>query len=154
MSHTIFLDSGPLGLVTHPQYGSAEVVEATNWLSRSIVAGSRVIVPAIVYYELKRELLRARKAVSLSRLDAFVNATPDRYLRLSDEALRLAADLWAKSRQTGRLTADPKALDIDVIIAAQALSTGTDLSDLVIATTNPKHLSQFVTARHWNEIAT
>jgi predicted nucleic acid-binding protein len=111
-----------------------------------------VIVPAIVYYELKRELLRARKSVGLSRLDEFVNATPDRYLPLSDEALRLAADLWARSRQTGRLTADPKDLDIDVIIAAQALSIGADASDLVVATTNPKHLSQFVTAKPWSEI--
>jgi predicted nucleic acid-binding protein len=152
VSYVIVLDSGPLGLITHPRYGSAEVVEATDWISQSIFAGTRVIVPAIVYYELKRELLRARKSVGLSRLDEFVNATPDRYLPLSDEALRLAADLWARSRQAGRLTADPKALDIDVIIAAQALSIGADASDLVVATTNPKHLSQFVTAKHWSEI--
>jgi predicted nucleic acid-binding protein len=117
VSYVIVLDSGPLGLITHPRYGSAEVVEATDWISQSIFAGTRVIVPAIVYYELKRELLRARKNVGLSRLDEFVNATPDRYLPLSDEALRLAADLWARSRQMGRLTADPKDLDIDVIIA-------------------------------------
>jgi predicted nucleic acid-binding protein len=152
VSHIIFLDSGPLGLITHPQYGSAEVVEATDWLSRSIFAGKRVIVPAIVYYELKRELLRARKSVGLSRLDAFVNSTPDRYLPLSDEALRLTADLWARSRQMGKLTADSKSIDIDVIIAAQALSIGADASDLVIATTNPKHLLQFVIAKHWSEI--
>jgi predicted nucleic acid-binding protein len=152
VSRIIVLDSGPLGLITHPQYGSPEVVEVTDWLSRSILAGCRMIVPAIVYYELKRELLRARKSRGLARLDAFVNATPGRYLPLSDEALRLAADLWAKSRQEGRPTADPKALDIDIIIAAQALSSGTPPSDLVIATTNPAHLSQFVTARYWGEI--
>jgi predicted nucleic acid-binding protein len=152
VSHIIFLDSGPLGLITHPQYGSAEVVEVTDWISNSILAGSRVIVPAIVYYELKRELLRARKTVGLSRLDAFVNAAPDRYLPLSDEALRLAADLWAKSRQLGRLTAAPQSLDIDVIIAAQAISAAKVSSEFVVATTNPKHLSQFVAAKHWNEI--
>jgi predicted nucleic acid-binding protein len=149
---TIFLDSGPLGLITHPQYSSAEVVQATDWLARSIAAGSHIIVPAIVYYELKRELLRAGKAGAVRRLDAFVNATAERYLPLSDEALRLAADLWAKARQEGRPTADPKALDIDVIIAAQALSAGIAPSDLVIATTNPRHLSQFVAAKLWSEI--
>jgi predicted nucleic acid-binding protein len=154
VSRIIFLDSGPLGLITHPLYGSSEVIEATDWLSQSIFAGSRIIVPAIVYYELKRELLRAGKAVGLRRLDAFISATPGRYLPLSDEALRLAADLWAKSRQEGRPTADPKALDIDVIIAAQALTSGTAPSDLIVATTNPKHLSQFVTAKHWKEIVT
>ena len=87
-----------------------------------------MIVPAIVYYELRRELLRARKSFGIARLDAFVAATPGRYLPLSDEALRLAADLWAKSRQEGRPTADPKDLDIDVIIAAQALCFGLEFT--------------------------
>jgi predicted nucleic acid-binding protein len=88
----------------------------SEWLSRCILSGSRVIVPAIVYYELKRELLRAQKTFSVGRLDAFVNATPVRYLPLSDNALRMAADLWAKSRQQGRPTAESRALDIHVII--------------------------------------
>ncbi len=115
-----------------------------------------MVVPAIVYYELKRELLRSQKTLSVGRLDAFVGAAPDRYLRLSDEALRLAAELWAKSRrQDGRPTAEAKALDIDVIIAAQVLSfVGTQPGggEVVIATTNPKHLAPFVAARPWNEI--
>ncbi len=98
MRHIIILDSGPLGLIAHPQYGFKGVVEATEWLSRNITAGSRVMVPAIVYYELKHERLWARKIVGLGRPDVFVNATRDRYLPLSDAALRLAADLWAESR--------------------------------------------------------
>lgn len=150
MSQFLFLDSGPLGLLTHPQR-SAEVIAVTEWLSRCLLSGSRFIVPAIVYYELKRELLRANKAVSVGRLDAFVNAASGRYLPLSDEALRLAAELWARSRQEGRPTAEPKALDIDVLIAAQAILFGAS-SEVVIATTNPKHLAQFVAARHWNQI--
>ena len=98
MSQTLSLDSGPLGLLTHPQR-SAEAIEINDWLSRCLLSGRRVIVPAIVHYELKRELLRARKTVSLGRLDVFVNAVPGRYLALSNEALNLAAELWAKSRQ-------------------------------------------------------
>ena len=151
MSQTLFLDSGPLGLLTHPQR-SVEAINVTDWLSRCLLSGSRVIVPAIVYYELKRELLRARKGVSLGRLDVFVNAVPGRYLALSDEALSLAAELWAKSRQEGRPTADSKALDIDVLIAAQAISFGGAPSEAIIVTTNPKHLSQFIAARHWSQI--
>ena len=151
MSQFLFLDSGPLGLITHPQR-SAEVIAATEWLSRCLLRGSSVIVPAIVYYELKRELLRAQKAFSIERLDAFVNATPGRYLPLSDNALRMAADLWAKSRQKGRPTAESKALDIDVIMAARALSFGAAPSAVTIATANAKHLTQFVAARHWSEI--
>ena len=151
MSQFIFLDSGPLGLLTHPQR-SVEVITVTQWLSRCLLNGTRIIVPAIVYYELKRVLLRARKTLSVGRLDALINAAPGRYLPLSDDALRLAAELWAQSRQAGRPTAESKALDIDVLIAAQALSFGATPAEVVIATTNPRHLAQFINAKHWEEI--
>ena len=150
MSQFLFLDSGPLGLLTHPQR-SAEVIAVTEWLSRCLMNGARVVVPAIVYYELKRELLRAGKSASVSRLDAFINAASGRYLPLSDEALRLAAELWAQARRQGRPTAEAQALDIDVLIAAQALLFA-PASEVVVATTNPKHLALFVTAAHWNQI--
>jgi predicted nucleic acid-binding protein len=151
VSRFIVLDSGPLGLLTHPQR-NAEVVAITEWLSRCLLSGQRVIIPAIIYYELKRELLRANKALGVSRLEAFASTTPGRYLPLSDVALRLAAELWAKARQQGRPTADVKDLDIDVVLAAQALSFGPAPFDVVIATSNPKHLSQFITAQNWSEI--
>lgn len=151
MSQFLVLDSGPLGLLTHPQR-SVGVIAVTDWLSRCLLSGARVLVPAIVYYELKRELLRAKKTFSIGRLDAFVNAAPGRYLQLTDEALRLAADLWAQSRQAGRPTAEPRALDIDVLIAAQALSFGAPASEVVIVTANTKHLSLFIAAKPWSEI--
>jgi Type I restriction enzyme R protein N terminus (HSDR_N) len=65
-------------------------------------------------FRLKRELLRARKSFGIARLDAFVAATPGRYLPLSDKALRLAADLWARSRQEGQPTADLARLRADI----------------------------------------
>lgn len=151
MSRFLVLDSGPLGLLTHPQR-NAEVVAITEWLSQCLLSGHRVIIPAIVYYELKRELLRAGKSFGVARLHTFASATPGRYLPLSDEALQLAADLWARARQQGRPTADAKDLDVDVILAAQSLSFGPAPGDVVIATTNAKHLSQFVTAKDWQEI--
>jgi len=89
---------------------------------------------------------------ALLGLEAFASTTPGRYLPLADEALRLAAELWAKARQQGRPTADAKDLDIDVILAAQALSFGPAPSDVVVATSNSKHLSQFITAQNWSEI--
>jgi hypothetical protein len=163
VSRFLLLDSGPLGLLTHRQR-TADVLAIIEWASRCILSGTRIIVPAIVYYEMRRELVRAKKTFGIGRLDAFVNAAPGRYLPLSDEALRLAAELWArmlarraqtageKARQGVRPTAEPKALDIDVILAAQALSFGPASSDVVVATSNPKHLSQFVTAHNWSEI--
>jgi predicted nucleic acid-binding protein len=149
VSDVLFLDSGPLGLITQPQR-SHEVVAITDWLKDCLLAGARVLVPAIVYYEIKRELLRANKVIGIARLDAFANAAPDRYVPLTDDALRFAAELWARSRRAGRPTADATALDIDVMLAAQALRLG---RSPVVATTNPKHLSQFVPAQLWTDIA-
>jgi predicted nucleic acid-binding protein len=149
VSDVLFLDSGPLGLITQPQR-SHEVIAITDWLKDCLLAGARVLVPAIVYYEIKRELLRANKVVGIGRLDTFVNATPGRYVPLTDDALRFAAELWAQARRGGRPTADATALDIDVLLAAQALQMrGTP----IIATTNQKHLSQFTSARHWTDIS-
>jgi len=148
VSDVLFLDSGPLGLITQPQR-SHEVIAITDWLKDCLRAGARVVVPGIVYYEIKRELLRANKSFGIARLDAFVNATPDRYLPLTDDALRFGAELWAQARRAGRPTADPTALDIDVLLSAQALRFG---SSPLVATTNPKHLSQFLPAQHWTDI--
>lgn len=150
MSQFIFLDSGPLGLITHPRQ-TDEVAAITEWLAQVLKNGNRVLVPAIIYYELKRELLRAQKPFSVGRLDAFSRAS-SRYIPLTDDALRLSAELWAKARQEGRPTADSKELDIDVILAAQALSFAAPADDIVVATTNAKHLAQFVTAKQWTEI--
>jgi predicted nucleic acid-binding protein len=150
VSQFIFLDSGPLGLITHPRQ-TAEVAAITEWLARVLKSGNRVLVPAIIYYELKRELLRAQKPFSVGRLDVFSRAS-NRYIPLIDEALRLSAELWAKARQEGRPTADSKELDIDAILAAQALSFGAPANDVVVATTNAKHLAQFVAAKHWTAI--
>lgn len=148
MNRILCLDSGPLGLLTHPQR-TAEVIEATTWITRCLRAGDQIVVPAIIYFELKRELLRVEKTSGIARLDAFISATPGRYLPLTDGALHLAAELWATARRQGRPTADPKALDIDVILAAQVIPLGPEAA---IATTNAKHLAQFITAKHWREL--
>src|SRR5437867_12972649 len=105
-----------------------------------------LIVTAIAYYELRRAMERVMQRRGLSQLDAFNAARSNRYLALTDDALRLAAKLWAKSRNAGMPTADPKELDCDVLIAAQALTMGVPTSDLVIATTNVGHLARFVPA--------
>jgi predicted nucleic acid-binding protein len=151
MSRVVVLDAGPLGVLTHPAR-TPEVQSLHHWLEGVLSAGHRVVVPAIADYEVRRELERAKKAQGLARLDAFNAAEPDRYLSLTDTALRLAARLWAQSRQRGMPTADPKELDGDVLIAAQALSLGVPAGDLVVATTNVGHLSQFVRAEFWPNI--
>jgi hypothetical protein len=74
-------------------------------------------------------------------------------LPLSDSALRLGARLWARARNSGTMTADPKELDADVLIAAQALDQGLHPQDFIVATVNVGHLALFVPASHWTNIA-
>jgi predicted nucleic acid-binding protein len=150
VSRYLLLDSGPLGLVTQPRL-SPEVVALNRWLIDCLSSGDAVLVPAIIYYELRRELLRARKASGLARLDTFVQIDPNRYLALTDEALRLAAEFWARARQQGRPTSPALDIDIDVILAAQALAFGGG-AEVIVITTNPRHLRQFVDARLWNDV--
>ena len=151
MIRAVILDTGPLGLVTN-KLRAAEVIEINNWVRRLQNAGVRVVVPEIADYEVRRELLRAGAMAGITRLDAFLQARPDRYLPLTTAAMRKAAELWAVARTQGYATADPKALDGDVIIAAQALTLGLPVTDIVVASDNVGHLSRYVTAEAWRTI--
>lgn len=145
MSRVIILDTGPLGLLTNPKK-TTETRAMTRWALDMMRAEHRLMVPAIADYEVRRELERAGRRQGLAQLDVFNAARADRYIALSDEALRLAARLWAQARNAGMPTADPKELDCDVLIAAQALTLGIPTADLVIATTHVGHLGRFVPA--------
>jgi hypothetical protein len=65
-----------------------------------------------------------------------------------------AADLWAIARQQGRPIADTKALDGDVILAAQARSISRMGWEVVVATDNVGHLGRFIEAEGWDRIPT
>jgi len=146
---TIVLDSAPVGLLTKP-VRSTEVVEINYWLESCAIAGSRVILPEIIDYEIRRELLRANKAAGIARLD-HLKANVE-YLPLTTAAMLLAADLWAQTRRAGLPTSDPKGLYIDVILAAQALTLGLAAADFIVATTNVAHLTRFVPADLWSNV--
>jgi predicted nucleic acid-binding protein len=147
VSLVVLLDAGPLGLVTNPR-PSAQSVAAAQWLRSLVTGGSRLIVPEIADYEVRRELLRAKRARGIARLDALVSSLED--LPIHTRAMRQAALFWAEARQQGQPTAPDSALDADVILAAQAATL--DLSDTVIATTNVGHLARFVRAELWHTI--
>ncbi|MCP2731874.1 hypothetical protein [Limnofasciculus baicalensis] len=63
-----------------------------------------------------------------------------------------SAELWASARKQGKPTADNKALDGDVILASQAILVSNYGHEVIVATTNIKHLSLFVDAREWQNI--
>jgi hypothetical protein len=151
----VFLDSGPYGLVTNPKE-SPESRACKGWLRHLVRAGHQPLVPAIVDYEVRRELKLYRRSTGLHNLDVFkstygcVDITPD--------ALLQAAEFWAIARRSGLPTADRLALDADVILAAQAATLdpamwGMPGSRVVIATDNVGHLARFVDARKWRDIS-
>ena len=145
------LDSGPLGLLVQ-RSGVAQADVCREWILQRLRTGARIMVPEIVVYELRRELLRLQHAMALSRLDSFLAAAPDRLLLLNTSSLRHAAELWAKLRQQGLPTAAADALDIDVILSAQALGAGYSISEFVVATSNVGHLIRLVPASIWSDL--
>ncbi len=152
VSQSIFLDSGLLGLLTQ-RVGVKTADACRAWLAAQLSSGNRFIVPEIVDFELRRELLRAGKSAAVQRLDDFIAAETGRYLPLNTSVMRQAAQLWADLRNKGLPTTDPKELDVDVILAAQALGTGLLAGQIVVATSNPSHLSRLVPAQLWSEIS-
>ena len=151
MSLTIFLDSGPLGLITNPK-SAPESIAAANWVFDMEAAGHRFLVPAVADYEVRRELIRAGKTRGIAALDAFNAAEPGRFVSMTDSAFLLGANLWARARNAGTPTSDPKELNGDVLIAAQALDLGLPITEIVIATANVSHISHFAPAELWTNI--
>jgi predicted nucleic acid-binding protein len=74
------------------------------------------------------------------------------YLPLTTVAMLKAAELWATVRQQGKPTSHDQNIDVDVILAAQALTLGISLSTIVVATVNTRHLRLFVPADEWTNI--
>jgi predicted nucleic acid-binding protein len=145
----VLLDSGPVGILTNPK-GSPVTVECRIWVRSLLLKGYKVKLPEIADYEVRRELLRANKVAGVQRLDDWKQRLE--YLQITTPVILKAAELWATSRQAGMPTADPKELDGDVILAAQAILAGEGGEAVVIATTNVGHLSRFVDAREWPDI--
>lgn len=135
------LDTGPLGRIAHPRPNQ----EIIRWLQRVLEADIEVIIPEIADYELRRSLLLEGLNKSIERLNELKETLT--YLPLKTEIMMKAAEMWAETRKKGRPTADPKELDGDVILAAQALEV-----NAIIATENVGHLERFVEAKNWKLI--
>jgi predicted nucleic acid-binding protein len=147
VSRVVLLDAGPLGLVTNPRLSPLSVA-CTEWLQTLVSRRTRILLPEIADYEIRRELLRASKVKGIERLDALGSLLE--YLPLTTAAMRHAASFWAQARQQGQPTAGDKTIDGDMILAGQAAALGE--IDLIIATTNVGHLGRFAPADLWQEI--
>ena len=150
MSRAIVLDSGPLGYLCSVSNKKGRAFECKKWASDLLDHKCLFIVLEISDYEVRRELIRAELTESLLHLDSLKDVPGFQYLALNTTAMRKAAELWAFARQLGQPAASDKALDADVILAAQVLTFGDP--EIVIATTNVEHLSRFTPAKEWRQI--
>ena len=75
------------------------------------------------------------------------------YLPITTAVMLRAAEFWAQARKAGRPTADNAALDADVILAAQASILIEEGSEAIIASSNPRHLSMFVSTDEWQSLS-
>lgn len=150
MSTIVLLDAGPLGLVANPNR-SKETQECNLWLNSLTDRKIDVRIPEIADYEVRRELIRANKLRGVERLNEFKLIL--NYVPLTTQTMLKAAQFWADVRKRGLPTADNKALDGDVILAAQAAMLENGGYTVITATTNVRHLSRFTTAREWRDIS-
>ena len=149
MSSFVLVDSGPLGIASNPK-ASPEALQCRNWLTSLLAGSTLVVIPEICDYEVRRELLRSKKTEGIRRLDALKSVLL--YLPLTTSAMLRAARFWADARNRGRPTAEDADLDCDMILSAQASELALGDDDVVIATTNVRHLDLFAQARHWKDI--
>ena len=149
MIRHIILDSSPLGILSNPT-ASAAVIAISQWTRDCIATGHQLYIPEVIDYELRREPLRAGKTAGITRLDSLKSVF--NYLPITTPTMLRAADLWAYARNHGFSTGDPKKLDIDVILCAQALTMPVSPSTLIVATSNVSHIARFTSADLWTNI--
>src|SRR6266516_7854772 len=149
MSVVILLDAGPLGLIINPST-SHETRDCNLWLESLVLKEIQVMIREIADYEVRRELLRVDKFKGIKRLDDLQQYLD--YIPLTTKTMLKAAQFWAQVRKQGIPTADNKALDGDVILAAQAAMINGEGHEVIIATTNVGHLSRLANAKEWRNI--
>lgn len=145
----IFLDSGPLGLLSNPR-GKHRAEQCQRWAKGLFAAGVRIFVPEIADYEVRRKLLHNGATEGIRRLD--LAKTVYEYVPITTDVMLRAAELWADVRRIGLPTAADAALDGDCILAATALQAAGLGDTVTVATDNVGHLSRFVDAQLWESI--
>jgi predicted nucleic acid-binding protein len=155
-------DTGVLGELCHPRVKP----DLSKWLDLVVEhAGetSRIYIPEIADYELRRKLLHlvlkerkdlrdriplpagAVESESIRRLDEL--ASEFDFLPIDSPTMKRAALLWAEARSKGRSSSAVEGLDGDVVLAAQALE-----ADAIVVTYNARHFGGVVEAKAWSDI--
>lgn len=146
----VVLDAEPVGLLANSKRPT-HMTACRRWVYGLLNRGVQVWLSEVSDFEERRELIRRNASQGIVLLDQL--AATVEYVEFTTPAMRRAAMLWAAARNRGIPTADNQSLDADVILAAQAQPLGEATGDrVVVATSNLRHLAQFVEARPWQEI--
>lgn len=151
----IIIDSGILGQLCRPN-SDRETLALKSWFERILIRAN-VVSSKICDYEVRRGLLLAQKqglvADGLPILDDLYQLID--FLAVEDRILDLASEIWATARENGQPTAGERNLDADTIICAtwQDLAERYPGQDVVIVTTNLRHLSRFANAVVWQDLS-
>lgn len=116
----VLLDSHPLSLISNPA-NQLEPLKCRSRIKQLVGNSILVVVPEIIDYELRRQLILAQRNDSVQRLDR-LGEMGLLYAPISTESMQKAAQLWAWARRTGQQTAHNEKIDIDVILAAQSIT--------------------------------
>ncbi len=149
------LDTSPLGMISNPN-ASAENDAINEWALKLLRRNELIVLPEIADYEVRRELIRAKKTRGISILDSL--KTKLKYLPIDTGMMLEAAQLWAEARDRGKPATNNLALDGDKVLIAQARAGSRLWADestnghTILVTTNVKHLTHFCDARLWRDI--
>lgn len=153
MARLILLDAGPLGLASGPN-GKPGGDACRDWLRELVSSGTRIVVPEVADFEVRRELLQIRAVAGIRRLDVLKNRYA--YLPITTAAMLRAAEFWAEIRRGpgAAPTAPRDSLDGDAVLAGQAATAGAPGDVVVVATDNLRHLGRFsgITAAEWRTL--
>lgn len=151
----ILIDSGILGQLCRPNL-DRQTLALKKWFDRVLIRAN-VVSSKICDYEVRRGLVLAQKqglvADGLPILDDLHQLID--FLSVDDRILDLAAEIWATARISGQATAGDRNLDADTIICAtwQNLVSLYPGQEVVIVTTNIRHLSRFTNAVIWQDLS-
>ena len=123
-----------------PRPGQAVRRRVPRWLDRVVSAGYEVVIPEVVDYEVRRELVRLGASAGLKRLDGLQSRFA--YLPITTAAMVRAADCGPSCaglgcRRPGRATWTPTRS------SRSGGHAGLPDEAVIIATANLRHLGRF-----------
>lgn len=147
----VLLDSSLLSIISNPSY-KEENRQCQQWVKGLVQNDIAVVIPAVTDYELRRTLLQGHKEEGLKNLDR-IGSMGLMYVEMTEKMWRKGSELWAWARNSGQSTAHAERIDIDCLLASQAIVLAESTGEYtVVATKNIKHIQRYTPAMKWEDI--